>query len=175
MWPAIAAFRNVVGIADHGTSTTSRVLAYLLPILRNMVEKDGDYATLGKGNSPFLIVCVADWQEARQVYEICENFLSYYRKSIRVDVRYGGMDQTSERDIRLFNGCDIFIATVPSLNDVLSRNCIKLNRLCHIVFDNADILVETFQEDIKKFMRTYYETIKSLPSINKQVSLVYCA
>lgn len=173
MWPAVAAFRNVVGIAEIGTSLESKVLSYILPILCNMIGQEGVYNTLGKQNAPFLIICVAGWEEARFVYDICDVLTKYYRKKVNIDIRYGGMTDVAERNIRLLNGCDIFITTVPSLNEVLNQNFLLLDRLCHIIFDNADILVETFTEDIKKFMNNYATILKKTGNThNKQIIAV---
>ena len=119
-----------------------------------------------------MIVCVAGWQEARNVYDICESLTRYYKKNIRIDIRYGGMGLLMERNIRLLNGCDLFITTVPSLNHVLEHSYILLDRLCHVVFDNADILVEKFTEDIKVFMRTYGEFLKKSGNRNNQIVAV---
>ena len=50
MWPAIIAQKNVIGIADVVSSGGSRVLAYLLPLLRNLVLDNVTYPELGRGN-----------------------------------------------------------------------------------------------------------------------------
>ena len=86
----------------------------------------------------------------------------YYHKhdQVRVDVRYGGMDKDEERNIRMLNGCDILITTVPSLNRNIEAGYTNLNRTLHMIFDDADVLVEKFTEDIKILMREYAQVLK---------------
>ena len=49
-WPAVAAFRHVVGIPELSCNPVFKVLAYFLPILRNMIGNEEIYKAAGKGN-----------------------------------------------------------------------------------------------------------------------------
>eukprot|EP00111_Clytia_hemisphaerica_P003727 TCONS_00010704-protein len=158
MWPAILASKNVVGIADTYSSGISRILSYLLPLIRNLIMDNITYPELGRGNGPYVIICVNEWQEAQLVYDLCEKLLVYYKKRLRVDVRYGGMDNRGQRNIRMLNGCEILVTTIISLNEAIEAGYTNLNRLCHIVFDNAHKLFENFTEDVQKLMLSY-ETV----------------
>ena len=71
---------------------------------------------------------MAGWSEAQVVYDVCEQLMVYYKKHIRIDVRYGGMDSDEERNIRMLNGCEILITTVPSLNRNIEAGYTNLNR-----------------------------------------------
>ena len=102
---------------------------------------------------------MSGWSEAQEVYNVCEMLTEYYRKTIRVDIMYSGMDKVEERNIRLINGCEVLIVTMPALNKALDGGFTNLSRLCHLIFDNADVLVEKFTEDIKVFMRSYAQVI----------------
>lgn len=108
-----------------------------------------------------MVICVATWREAQLVFDVCETLLGYYKKTIRLDIRYGGMDNEDQRNIRLLNGCEILVATVPSINNAIQCGYTNLDRLCHLVFDSADKLVETFTEDIKYLMRNYSDVLKA--------------
>lgn len=108
-----------------------------------------------------MVICVSTWREAQLVFDICKDLLGYYKRTIRLDIRYGGMDNEDQRNIRLLNGCEILVATVPSLNDAIQSGYTNLDRLCHLVFHSADKLVETFTEDIKHLMRSYCEVLKT--------------
>ena len=70
-------------------------------------------------------------------------------------MRYGGMDKESERDMRLVNGCEVLIMTVPSVNRALELRSTNFSRLCHIISEKSDSLDERFTEVIKVFMRSY--------------------
>jgi len=55
MWPAIIAQKNVIGIADVVSSGASRILAYMLPLLRNLILDNVTYPELGRGNGVSLL------------------------------------------------------------------------------------------------------------------------
>lgn len=50
VWPAILALKNVVGIADNYSSDISRILAYVLPLLKILLTDQILYSELGGGN-----------------------------------------------------------------------------------------------------------------------------
>lgn len=60
IWPAILALKNVVGIADNYSSDISRILAYVLPLLKILLTDQVLYSELGGGNGviifPFFII-----------------------------------------------------------------------------------------------------------------------
>lgn len=66
-----------------------------------------------------------------------------------------GAGAEDERILSLINGCEIIIATPPCFLRMLKKGYTRLDRLCHLVFDDADILVEERTECIKEFMREY--------------------
>lgn len=165
MWPAILAQKSVVGIADTNNSDAARALAYLLPLLRNLILDDITYPELGRANGPYVIICVPEWQEAQLVYDICEKLLEYYKKTLRVDVRYGGMDNECDRNIRMLNGCEILVTTVTSLNNCIEAGYTNLNRLCHLVFENARRLFDEYTDGVKTLMATYENVLKNNPSL----------
>ena len=50
MWPAVSAFRNILGIAESSQSMRNEVLSYALPILRDIIDGQERYKKMGKGN-----------------------------------------------------------------------------------------------------------------------------
>ena len=67
-----------------------------------------------------------------------------YRTKYKTKVLYGGRGQIQDEMVSLINGCSILVATLPSLVSMLEKGCTNLERLCHLVFDRADILVERY-------------------------------
>lgn len=82
-------------------------------------------------------------------------------RDIRVQVAYGAGAE-DESIPGLINGCDLLIATLPCLLRLLKRKSTKLDRLCHIVFDDADVLVQEQTESVKEFMRQYIGKLLNL-------------
>lgn len=64
----------------------------------------------------------------------------------------------------IINGCEILIATPPCFLRMLRKSYITLDRLCHTVFHDADIMVEDFTSEIKEIMRHYARLLKSQPN-----------
>lgn len=63
----------------------------------------------------------------------------------------------------LVNGCEILIATPPCFLRMLKKGYITLDRLCHTVFHDADLMVEDFTSELKEVMRHYAKLLKSQP------------
>ena len=82
---------------------------------------------------------------------------------IRVQLIFGGGAE-DERIVQLVNGCEILIATPPCFVRMLRKGYINLSRLCHIVFQDADVMVEDFTSEIKDVMRHYAKLLKSQPN-----------
>ena len=66
--------------------------------------------------------------------------------------------------IQLVNGCEILIATPPCFLRMLRKGYVNLNKLCHTVFQDADLMVEDFTAEIKDIMRHYAKLLKSQPN-----------
>ena len=99
-----------------------------------------------------MILCEG-WRKATNVYEQCRKLTKNVRK-IRVHVVFGAGAE-DECIPMLINGCEILIATIPCLLRMLRKKCTRLNKVCHIVFDDADILAEQQTESVKELMREY--------------------
>jgi len=84
-------------------------------------------------------------------------------RAIRVQLIFAGGAEENQI-IQLVNGCEILIATPPCFLRMLRKGYINLNRLCHTVFNDADLMVEDFTSEIKEIMRHYARSLKSQPN-----------
>ena len=98
---------------------------------------------------PILLILTTDWSEAWNISKVCEKLLYYYRTTHRCKILYGGRGNVQEEMVSLINGCDVLVSTIPSLLGMIDKHCTNLERLCHLVFDRAHILVENFSDEIK--------------------------
>lgn len=101
------------------------------------------------------------WSDAITVYQECLKIVGN-RRTARVHVIFGGGAE-QEQIIPVLNGCEVLVATVPCFLRMLKHSYTPLDRLCHIVFDNADILVEDFTSELKDIMRVYGRHLVSQP------------
>lgn len=102
---------------------------------------------------PLALVLCSGWRKAAAVYDQCCKLTKEIRNT-RVQIVFGAGAE-DERILPLINGCEIIIATPPCFLRMLKKGYTRLDRLCHLVFDDADILVEERTECIKEFMREY--------------------
>ncbi|KAK3755414.1 hypothetical protein QZH41_016628 [Actinostola sp. cb2023] len=157
MWPALLRGRDVAGIAPRNTG---KKLAYLLPIIDQVMEPS-TYSELPLTNGPLAVILCSSWSKAIDVYQECKKIIGK-RRTARVHVIFGGGAE-EEQIVSVLNGCEILVATVPCFLRMLTHNYTPLDRLCHIVFDDADILVEDFTSELKDIMRVYGRHLVSKP------------
>ena len=68
MWPAVSAFRNILGIAESSQSMRNEVLSYALPILRDIIDGQERYKKMGKGNG--VSRCSLGWASCYWQYRV---------------------------------------------------------------------------------------------------------
>lgn len=83
-------------------------------------------------------------------------------RDIRVQLIFAGGAEESQV-IQMINGCEILIAPPPCFLRMLRKGYVNMNRLCHTVFNDADVMVESFTSEIKDIMRHYAKLLKSQP------------
>ena len=99
-----------------------------------------------------LVLCKS-WRNATMVYEQCRK-LTKNVQHIRTQIIFGAGAE-DECIPSLINGCEVLIATIPCLLRMLRKKVTRLDRLCHLIFDDADVLVEEQTENVKQFMREF--------------------
>ncbi|XP_065064666.1 putative ATP-dependent RNA helicase TDRD12 [Rhopilema esculentum] len=169
VWPATMRGRHVVGI-DRAKS--GKTLGYLVPILKQVIETPLIYKNLPKETGPIVLILTTDWNEARNIHSTCEKIVYTHRKNYRAKILYGGRGKMEEEMVDLINGCEILVATIPSLLNMLEKHCTSLVRLCHLVFDDVNVLVEMFAEEIKVLMRQYADSLSKTVALNLPHQLV---
>lgn len=108
-----------------------------------------------------MLVLCPSWLKAEEVHRRCLKIIGG-RKRIRAQVIYGGGAE-EEQILPLIQGCELLAATPACFLRMLKKSYTTLDRLCHIVFDDADVLVEEFTTEVKEIMRRYAKLLKSQP------------
>jgi ATP-dependent RNA helicase RhlE len=140
--PLILAKKDLIACAQTGTGKTG---AYLLPIM-NMIS-----ATEERHNNTLIL---APTRELAQQIDIQVEALSYFTNISSLTV-YGGGDgiayEQQKRSMR--EGVDVIIATPGRLISHLSSGLLKLDKLQHLVLDEADRMLDMgFYDDIMKIV-----------------------
>ncbi|XP_071511163.1 putative ATP-dependent RNA helicase TDRD12 [Diadema antillarum] len=153
-WKAVLRGRDVVGIAPRDSGSS---LAYILPLVTQLLQPD-TYTSLPAGNGPLALIVCPSWLEATTIAEQCDLFVKAASKTLKTILIYGGGNE-HQQEVQLVNGCHILVSTIPCVLRMIESNLTNLNRLCHLVFDNAHILFRDFNTEVKELMRVYSSSL----------------
>ncbi|MDA9557114.1 DEAD/DEAH box helicase [Vibrio sp.] len=166
--PAILKGKDVLAGAQTGTGKTA---AYGLPVIQMLLSNvawdplspaafadlkataEADANTTSRPNlpSPSALILVPTRELAQQVSDNLEQYSEGLGLSIVT--AYGGVS-VSVQQKKLRSGCDILIATTGRLLDHLHCKNVTLSQVKHVVFDEADRMLDMgFMPDIQRLMR----------------------
>ncbi len=137
--PLMIAGRDMIGSAQTGTGKTA---AFGLPILTR----------LGKPTAgPRALVLEPTRELASQVEAALVEMAQFTR--LRVAVVYGGVGYAKQNEA-LRRGVDVLVATPGRLLDHLERGHCELNKVRHLVLDEADRMLDMgFLPDVRRIVR----------------------
>ncbi|RXF06205.1 DEAD/DEAH box helicase [Pseudoalteromonas sp. PS5] len=142
--PQILSGNDLIASAQTGTGKTA---AFMLPILHRMLS-----ACVKSEKSVRTLVLTPTRELAQQVAEHTEKLLSH--SHLNVVCLYGGAN-IGPQEKRLKAGVDIVVATPGRLLDHLIKGTLTLKNIQHLVFDEADRMLDMgFMGEIKRIMRT---------------------
>lgn len=127
--PALAG-RDILGAAATGTGKTA---AFVLPILQRLGELSRS------GSAPRALILVPTRELACQVHQDAVAYAADL--PLRCLSIYGGVGLPAQIDA-LRRGVDLLVATPGRLLDHLARRTIDLNRIEHLVLDEADRMLD---------------------------------
>lgn len=135
--PFILQGHDVIGQAHTGTGKTA---AFCLPVLSRLKSQ------ISKGPVQFLIL-VPTRELAVQVTHEITKYSKY--TAIRVVSIFGGVS-IGQQQSRLEKGAQVVVATPGRLIDHLKRGTIELDKVSHVVLDEADRMLDMgFIDDIR--------------------------
>ena len=143
--PVILAGRDLMAGAQTGTGKTA---AFVLPILQQLLTMPRE---ADEGRPIRALVLVPTRELAVQVHE---SVLRYGKGTgLTSALVYGGVSIAAQVEA-LKNGVDLLIATPGRLLDHLRQGALSLSRLGHLVFDEADRMLDMgFMDEIKALLR----------------------
>ncbi|RZQ51596.1 DEAD/DEAH box helicase [Pseudoalteromonas phenolica] len=134
--------KDIIATAQTGTGKTA---AFMLPILNNLLCDD---TQLGQVRA---LVLAPTRELAQQVAENTQQYAA--NTDLKVVCLYGGAN-IGPQEKRLKAGVDIVVATPGRLLDHLIKGTLSLSQLQHLVFDEADRMLDMgFIGEIKRIMR----------------------
>jgi len=140
--PLIRENKDLIACAQTGTGKTG---AYLLPIMNMLTEKHERHNN---------VLILAPTRELAQQIDMQVEALSYFTNITSLTV-YGGGDGVAyiQQKQSMREGVDIIIATPGRLISHLASGALKMDKLEHLVLDEADRMLDMgFYDDIMKIV-----------------------
>ena len=129
--------KNIIAMSKTGSGKTH---AFLLPIFNGLDEEDKTCQA---------VIVPPTLELARQIYKMAQHLASFSDKSIVVKAYYGGTDMQREMEKIISNPPQIVIATPGKLVDLtIDENVLKIHNAKFFVMDEADMIADSFLEDI---------------------------
>ena len=136
--PLMLQGRDVIGSAQTGTGKTA---AFGLPILQLMASH---------APSPRALILEPTRELALQTDESLRRLAS--GTNLRIAVVYGGVGYQKQRDA-FRDGVDVIVATPGRLLDHLRQHALRLDRIQHLVLDEADRMLDMgFLPDVRRII-----------------------
>ena len=150
--PLLLAGRDLLGIAQTGTGKTA---AFVLPILQRLTAEPVH------GPRALRALILAPTREL--ALQIGERVQAYGRHlGLRHTVILGGVGQGPQVKA-LTAGVDILIATPGRLLDLLNQRHVRLDKVSHLVLDEADRMLDMgFIRDVRRIVALLPKTRQSL-------------
>ena len=143
--PALLAGKDLLGVAQTGTGKTA---AFALPILQHLSANRS--APVPK--CPRALILAPTRELALQIGEAFRaygKFLGFRHAVIMGGVGFQPQVQALQR------GLDILVATPGRLLDLMQQNRVRLDRVTHLVLDEADRMLDMgFVRDVRKIVAT---------------------
>ena len=140
--PIITANKDLIACAQTGTGKTG---AFLLPIMNLLTQKSDRHNA---------VLILTPTRELAQQIDLQVEALSYFTNISSLTV-YGGGDGAAYLNQKesMKDGVDIIIATPGRLISHLASGALKLDKLEHLVLDEADRMLDMgFYDDIMKIV-----------------------
>lgn len=150
--PIILDNKDLIACAQTGTGKTG---AFVLPILNKLMSKED--------NSIDTIIIVPTRELAIQIEQQIQG-LAYF-SNIGSEALYGGGDgkEFTAQKKALENGTDVIVATPGKLLSHLNLGYVKVDKLKHLVLDEADRMLDMgFVDDILKIINFLPKTKQTL-------------
>ncbi len=139
--PSVLAGRDLIAGANTGSGKTA---AFALPLLQQLHggksqlsagHRSGSQSAAG--NNVSALVLVPTRELAKQVADNIRSYAVHFNGAIKTVAVFGGVSVNAQMQA-LRGGTDILVATPGRLLDLIASHAIKLDKVAHLVLDEAD-------------------------------------
>ncbi|XP_077144788.1 putative ATP-dependent RNA helicase TDRD12 isoform X2 [Ranitomeya variabilis] len=153
-WPPIAEGFDTLVICPDG----SNPIYYLPPLLTYLSCASMAYKLLPAKHGPHAVIVCPGWDKARSVY----NLLMEFSKCIRPlspMLLLVGLKKDDIENINFRKPCEVIVTTPHCLLRCLEQHGLLLLRLCHLVFDEVDVLFTKAGAEMSEILQTHKKIV----------------
>ncbi|XP_073515727.1 putative ATP-dependent RNA helicase TDRD12 [Phyllobates terribilis] len=136
----------------------SNPLYYLPPLLTYLSYASMAYKLLPAKHGPHAVIVCPGWSKARSVYNLLME-LSKCIRPLSPMLMLVGLKKDDVESIPFRKPCEVIVTTPQSLLRCLEHHGLLLLRLCHIVFDEADVLFFKSGAEMSEILQTYKKIV----------------
>ena len=152
--------KNIIAMSKTGSGKTH---AFLLPIFNDLDESL---------KSCQAVIVAPTLELARQIYKVAQHIASFSPEAITIKAYYGGTDMNREMEKIKSNPPQIVVATPGKLVDLaVEENVLKIHLAKYFVMDEADMIADSFLEDVFKIAEKFKSAKKMVFSATIRESL----
>uniref|UniRef100_A0A8B9Q8N8 Putative ATP-dependent RNA helicase TDRD12 n=1 Tax=Apteryx owenii TaxID=8824 RepID=A0A8B9Q8N8_APTOW len=152
-WPPIARGCDVLAISHQGNDP----LLYIPPIL-TFLQSESCYKSLPNRSGPLALIVCPGWRKAQLVFELLKTYSSCSRP-LHPMLIIVGQNKEEARNVKIHRGCEVIVTTPYSLLRLLEHHSLLFLRLCHLIFDEIEVLFSEAGEQIFTILDYYRKTI----------------
>lgn len=172
-WPVLIRGCSAVIVGERSCGKT---FGYVIPLLSTLLDTH-QYVSrrLPPGIGPLIVMIFSTWQSARCTADLIDSLLPA-NTTLKAVTAWGGCGAEDEikTEKQLLGGCDILLTTAPYLIRLLRADSTSqtadikvaittLTRCCHLVIDEADVVLGNFSSEVKQIMTMWGEERKKCP------------
>nr|XP_060644004.1 putative ATP-dependent RNA helicase TDRD12 isoform X1 [Anolis sagrei ordinatus] len=151
-WRAIARGYDSVVICPENDP-----LIYLLPIITFLQSKNC-YLSLPARNGPVALIICARQRKAELVFEFVEKY-THCSRPLHPILLTVGMKKEEIKSVRIPRGCELMVTTLYSLLRLLECHSLMFLRLCHLVLDEAEVLLSEANDQVLNILKHYKQSL----------------
>ncbi|XP_066438407.1 putative ATP-dependent RNA helicase TDRD12 [Eleutherodactylus coqui] len=153
-WAPIAGGFDTIVISPDG----SKPIYYIPPLLSYLNCASVAYKLLPAKHGPHAVILCPGWNKAHSVYNMLMEF-SKNTRPLSPMLLLVGLKKEELQGLNLRKQCEVIVTTPQCLLRCLEHHGLLLLRLCHLVFDEVDLLFSKAGSEMSEILQIYKKIV----------------
>ncbi|KAM6300487.1 LOW QUALITY PROTEIN: putative ATP-dependent RNA helicase TDRD12 [Aegotheles albertisi] len=163
-WPPIAQGYDVVAISYEGNDP----FLYIPPVL-TFLQLGKCYKALPSSGGPLALIVCPGWKKAQLVFDLLQTYKRCSRQ-LHPMLIILGQNEEEARSVKI-RGCEVIVTTPYSLLRLFKHYSLLFRRLCHLVLDEAEVLLSEAAEQVFTILDYYKKAAVIITRKQQEYSL----